>query len=706
MTAAELQAKYLAKLAESGLTAEDGERCGFTLFTKEDCPRELALKGAGFRIPYFDLNGELLPLLRVRYLDPIRARRGDQLRLVTYSQPKGSRAEPYFSPLLDWAQPRPVTLITEGENKANCACKNGLPAIALAGVYNFSGKLTGDPLHPKLATFGWGDKPIYIVYDSDTAGNFQVARAENALAQALLETVPNCPALYIVRIPQLTPGRKTGLDDYLVAKGRDAFAELLAEAKPWLKWKVVHELNERLCYVREPSCVVELRDAKWRIMRCDTFTKEVYKPFKMKVPDPTKADPNRERTVSAAAEWLGSHARNVAEAMTYAPGAPAMTVACELNRWHSSGIIPKRGSIKLWRQLLDFLLASLTAEERLWLERWIAYPHQRPGTKLCSAVAVWGREQGTGKTLVGETLGMLYGATNWFLIEHMNLSEAFNAIWAEDKQFIVGDEVTARADNRRDGYNRMKSLITRRTIVINDKWKPIYATPDVMNYWFTSNDSDCFFMDREDRRLMIVEVRGKPLEDAFYQEFVRWRDEEGGLGALLYHYLHLDVGDFRPAARPPLTAAKAQMIEKSSTAAETWAYNVRTYPNKYLSLELEGSPALELYTSAELAELCRFHTAEEEQKMITNRTVGQALEKAGFRKVTCCAEGRMNLRGIKGVPYLWAMGGDVAKLAAEKDPEVIRKRYFEQRPGLALDLAKLAAKATQVVSDVPREKIQ
>ena len=232
----------------------------------------------------------------------------------------------------------------------------------------------------------------------------------------------------------------------------------------------------------------------------------------------------------------------------------------------------------------------------------------------------------------------------------------------------------------------MKSLITRATVVINNKWKPIYSTPDYMNYWFTSNDSDCFYMDRQDRRLMVIEVTGRPLGDGIYAKFGEWRDKQGGLAALLYHYLkEVDCAGFNPASRPPMTQAKQNMIERGFTPAENWAFGVKAQaslpPDERTLLTIkEGDPVYELYTIKELMQFAATHTAAEDLKWITTKTVGQALEKAGYRKVRCAEYGRLKLKGV-GFEYVWVLG-KVEQLGAERDPEVIRARYFEPRPTL------------------------
>jgi hypothetical protein len=68
---------------------------------------------------------------------------------------------------------------------------------------------------------------------------------------------------------------------------------------------------------------------------------------------------------------------------------------------------------------------------------------------------------------------------------------------------------------------------------VNPKCKPKFVLHDAcINYRFTSNDLDCFYMDPEDRRFFIVTVEGDPLGQPFFDEFFEWRDQKNGLSAL------------------------------------------------------------------------------------------------------------------------------------------------------------------------------
>src|SRR3954464_8513695 len=91
-----------------------------------------------------------------------------------------------------------------------------------------------------------------------------------------------------------------------------------------------------------------------------------------------------------------------------------------------------------------------------------------------------------------------------------------------------------------------------------------------MNFIFTSNHLDAFFLDDNDRRLILWEINSPALPQEFFADFVDWRDNRGGLEALMYHFLHLDLTGFNPKAPAPMTNAKEDMIDLTRPDVDRW----------------------------------------------------------------------------------------------------------------------------------------
>lgn len=261
--------------------------------------------------------------------------------------------------------------------------------------------------------------------------------------------------------------------------------------------------------------------------------------------------------------WIKSPLRRQCMNIDYVPGKPQM-VGDTLNTWPGWGCEATPGDITPWRQLLEYLIEDEHA--RKWVERWCAHPLQQPGSKLNSAVVLWSSRQGVGKSLLGQTVGMLYGAKNFRTITAAELHGSFNS-WAKGCQFVLGEE-NASTDQRADA-NKLKHLITGETITINEKHQPTFEQRNAMNFLFTSNHPDAFHLESNDRRFFVWEVGGERQPADFYRQFVSWRDA-GGLPALMHHLQHLDLEGFDPYAEAPCTKAKERMIEMGRTELERW----------------------------------------------------------------------------------------------------------------------------------------
>ena len=279
---------------------------------------------------------------------------------------------------------------------------------------------------------------------------------------------------------------------------------------------------------------------------------------------------------STAKEWLTWAHRFELRCLTYKPGETGVTESGEWNTWRGWGCEPKKGDVKPWKDLLDYLFKG-DKENRTWFERWCAYPLRHPGEKLYTSVLMWGEGQGTGKSLVGYTLGEIYGE-NASVIGQEHLHGSFNS-WAVGKQFVMGEEISG--NDKLETTDRLKAMITQKKVVVNEKFKPQYVIPDTLNYYFTSNHPAAFFLRNEERRNFIWEAPEVPLPGAFYKAYNTWLKAEGP--AALFHYLtKLDLGDFSPTAPAPVTSAKIEMVERNKSDLALMIDDLLANPDEFL----------------------------------------------------------------------------------------------------------------------------
>lgn len=633
-----------AKWTASGLTDAMASRLKYRAVSAAEAAKMAAVDPAtqagraALVLPYFDFAGRQTRFFRLRYLGDPTGFAASLEKPVRYVQPPGTLNEVYMPPLRDWSKvrsdPETVLIVTEGELKAASACARGFACVGLGGVEMWRAGKRGIPLLPQLEEFEWDRREVFIVFDSDAQEKPDVMRAQLALARELTSrgAMPS-----VVTLPNLGDG-KTGLDDFLVDKrgGADALKELVGQAMPFAQSVALHELNAEVLYVREPNAVA-IRRGK-QLLDVNGFVGLAFA-NRHHVEMDAEGKPKKRKTAQAWVEWPQ---RAEVEKVVYAPGQPEITEGSGWNVWPGWGCAPKRGDVGPWRKLLDYMFGAGTAE-RTWFERWCAAPLQQPGTKLYSAVAVWGVHQGTGKTIIGETLLRIYGQ-NGASIDSDHLHASFNS-WAQHKQFVLGDEITG--SDRRADNDRLKGMVTREKVRINVKYRPEYEVVDCVNYYFTSNHPDAFFLEDTDRRFFVYEAPPKPLPLDFYRSYRAWMRSPDGPAALFHHLLNLDMGDFDASGPAMETKAKLEMIRGTKSDAALWAMQLRDDPDAALLHLPETVRGSALFTCGELL------TAYDPTRSgrVTANGLARELKRAGIRQIN----GGEPVRTLCGLQRLYAV---------------------------------------------------
>ena len=619
LTLEEVRRRMLDKMEGSLLNADDAATLHFTPATAAQIHKLGLPPSAGFIIPYFNMDGELSTFYRVRYMEDTR--KGFDLvtgkKAMRYIQPPDSVTEAYLCPLINWREvaedPEQPIMITEGELKAACACKHGLPTVGLGGVWSFQSGRHNTPMLPVFQELELSGRTVYIVFDSDAVTNPNVVAAELRLAWRLTELGAN---VYIARLPAVDDLVKVGLDDYLYFKGYDVFqAEVLGTAFEYAAAKQLHALNERVLYVRNPGFIWD-HELRMR-MSAGAFKEHAFSNVLYDEQRVTKTGVTTVR-VPAAPAWLQWENRASVNGIVFEPGGERITESGMLNTWEGWGInAPVKGDVSPWYALMDHIFGNDTAA-RTYFERWCAYPLQHPGAKMAVACAIWGVTHGSGKTLIGHTLMRLYGK-HAAELKDTDLDDDRNE-WAEAKQFVLADDITARGD--RKFMRRLMTMITQQYIRLNPKYVPSYQLRDTINYYFTSNDPDALYMDDGDRRFFIHEVvSGKYTK---YREYVEWRESEAGMAALWHYLLELDLGDFDPQAPAPVTAGKESMIQLGKSDLGAW---VRELRDNGASMLRKAGMKGDLFSAKELHALFDPNG----DKRTTVNALARELKRAGFR---------------------------------------------------------------------------
>jgi hypothetical protein len=335
----------------------------------------------------------------------------------------------------------------------------------------------------------------------------------------------------------------------------------------------------------------------------------------------------------AAEEWLGWPCRTKIRELTYAPGKPTITENNDFNIWQDTGVRPARGDVGPWENLVARMFKGMPEDQVIWFKRWLAYPLQKPGTKMYTCVLVWSHEGGTGKNLLAETMFPIYGETKCTVIKAKHLTSDFNG-WAEGRQFVVGDEITL--DDKRHTSGDLKSMLTSKTVRINHKGIESYEVPNCCNFYFTSNDPVAIMLDQGERRTFVHHVPETPIGDAYGVQYARWLASGGAAAVAWYLKEELSLGNFSPTAPPPDTMDKLDLIANSRSDIDSWAAALKMNPenallSKYDAAKYTAGGRRSTYAVYTPEELLKLYDPED-KKRCSMRALGIALDRAGFRK--------------------------------------------------------------------------
>jgi hypothetical protein len=207
------------------------------------------------------------------------------------------------------------------------------------------------------------------------------------------------------------------------------------------------------------------------------------------------------------------------------------------NLWNGFAVEPVPGS---WAKLQDHILTNICqGDQELadWLLNWMALGIQQPADVIGTAPVLRGRP-GTGKGLLANAYGRLWGVHYTTITHHEQVSGRFNAHLV-GKRFVFIDEGIF-GGNRRDA-GVVKTRVTEPWIMLEAKGVDPMRMRNRMIFMVASNEESVVPADLWDRRWQMFEVGDARREDREYFGGIVAELDQGGYSAMLYDLLHCDV---------------------------------------------------------------------------------------------------------------------------------------------------------------------
>jgi len=272
-----------------------------------------------------------------------------------------------------------------------------------------------------------------------------------------------------------------------------------------------------------------------------------------------------------AKEWHGHHQRRVigADQVVFDPTG---TCAPEcINLYRGLTMAPVKGDwVDLLALLMHLVAESADTDQGMldvlnFVLHWLAYPLQHPGAKMATALVFHG-PQGTGKNLFFEAYAKIFGEYA-AMIGQAQLESRYNDVFSR-KLFINADEVSASHELNQN-KNVLKSYITSPVIQIETKFQQTRSESNHANFVFLSNDARPLALERDDRRHLVVYCPAKRTDDLYQRVSASF--DRGAIAAMYEALLARDLTGFHTHTPPPMTTAKADLVELGLKPAERFA---------------------------------------------------------------------------------------------------------------------------------------
>lgn len=276
-----------------------------------------------------------------------------------------------------------------------------------------------------------------------------------------------------------------------------------------------------------------------------------------------------EEAKQLGAAWLGWTRRVGYDGIDLVPGGPAVLPNNYLNLWSGFAVTPQQGDWRLMRMHIAKVLAGGDIVALEYIVRWAAWKLQHPG-KPPEVALVFKGIKGAGKGTFARALREIFGQHGLQVFNSKHLVGSFNGHFRNccllyaDEAFWAGDK---------QGESTLKGLITEPTIPIEQKGIDVVDWKNRMGIVMTTNAEWVVPASHDERRYAIFQVADTYASDEEYFRALRHELANGGMQAMLYDLLKLDLKDWHPR-RVPQTEALQQQKLRSLDPRYEWYENL------------------------------------------------------------------------------------------------------------------------------------
>ena len=519
------------------LAEKDLEKSGLTM-AELRCRAEIVRQGSGpwtgwvgtvTCFPYFDpeTNEPMWDEVNKEAYCRWRANSPISADFPKYIQRPDSRPRAFFAPNLPggWRKVFEDTSIdidlTEGEKKSGITCKHGIATIGLGGIYGFKSKKLNQSFIPDLERINWKGRRSTITFDADP--KLETMKNNRRAAQMLAnELIERGAEVYFSVLPSVDDDGKTGVDDFIIAKGIEAYRTVREtatrmEVVEFLDGLTLDQVVERMngkymvvnengkAFIYEPGFDQTLGRRRITRIKFNDF-RELY----LNATAVTGVNANGNPVIKTWANaWLEHKDRaQYLGGVVFDPSGKSPKDV--YNLWQGFHIAPVKGDWSLLRDLIRDVICNGNIEHFGYLMSWMALMVQKPAQPGEVAVVMRGLK-GTGKGTLAKALHHIIGQHALTISNAKHLTGSFNA-HLRDCVFLFADEAFFAGDRSRIGT--LNNLITDPHLTIEGKGRDSVQAPNYLHIIMASNEDWVVPATWDERRYLMLDVndsrRGDP----------------------------------------------------------------------------------------------------------------------------------------------------------------------------------------------------
>ena len=324
-------------------------------------------------------------------------------------------------------------------------------------------------------------------------------------------------------------------------------------------------LNERYCVVRDGSKVRVLTfEQVWQ----KEHAREV--PVYLAFEDFRNLHLNRlvrigdDKKIPLGHWWLKHPDRRQFDGVTFQPGGER-EIDGHLNMWRGWGVEPQKGLWPRMRRHIKEVLADNDPTADSYIIKWCAWAIQHPAERAQAAMVFKGKK-GTGKGTLGNALCTIFGQHGTHISSAEHLAGRFNG-HLRDACLLFADEAYWPGDKGAEGS--LKRLVTEPDLFIEAKGRDGVTVSNMLHIVMASNEDWIVPAGEDERRYAVFGVSGDHMQDEQWFRPLYAEIAKGGLGAMLYDLLRMDLGDWHPR-RIPKTAGLLEQQSQSLRPEDQW----------------------------------------------------------------------------------------------------------------------------------------